>query len=673
MVEFLEFSNNILTIATVIISVSMLLYNITRNVRDRVTRASSILLGCVSLSYVADIFIALQPHTSALESWFRIQWIAVAYTPAAIFHLSDALLATTGLVSRGRRSKATRWLYIVGTLMALAAIGNNALIRDLTPNPVWHMQAGWLFWVYMAYFIVACSVGLINVIRAWQRCLTTYTRRRMGYLLAVFLAPAWGIFPYSMPFSLLPSGLKSVSETLLWLVFNAANLAVLAMLAFMAYPLSFFGSHKPDRVIKAELLEFLLRGPLTGVVIVAVVESFPHVTSILGVQGEKFTSLAAVTAVLCLQWGITLAMPKLESRLIYTHDQQQARFYQEISRRLMTRSDMAQLQEAILAAVCDQLRVPTAFIVSLGNNGTFIEQHIGHLSPEEEQQLLADFSNGAVLPDNVKQYGRIFTWRSFWLIPLRYPETLDLQAPMIGLMGIWGRTPEPKLSFDERRILDALTYRAAGILGDMRLQNQILMTIEGLITEPHSGKMELATVSPYGQVSIVESDDKSPLDGLKTVTEDRAEFIEMVKEALRDYWGGPKLMESELLNLSVVDEMAAKHDGNRTNALRMVLVNAIERLRPEGQQNFTRTEWILYNILEMRFLQGRKVRDVALRLAMSQADFYRKQRTAIEEVARILVELEQQHQLDNSPDIVDSPNHENGDYSTLKLPPSPME
>src|SRR5690606_11914209 len=126
---------------------------------------------------------------------------------------------------------------------------------------------------------------------------------------------------------------------LLWLVFNAANLAVLAMLAFMAYPLSFFGSHKPDRVIKAELLEFLLRGPLTGVVIVAVVESFPHVTSILGVQGEKFTSLAAVTAVLCLQWGITLAMPKLESRLIYTHDQQQACFYQEISRRLMTRSD----------------------------------------------------------------------------------------------------------------------------------------------------------------------------------------------------------------------------------------------------------------------------------------------------------------------------------------------
>ncbi|KAB2863484.1 MAG: hypothetical protein F9K46_05765, partial [Anaerolineae bacterium] len=62
---------------------------------------------------------------------------------------------------------------------------------------------------------------------------------------------------------------------------------------------------------------------------------------------------------------------------------------------------------------------------------------------------------------------------------------------------------------------------------------------------------------------------------------------------------------------------------------------------PEGQQNLTKAEWILYNILEMRFIQGRRVRDVALRLAMSNADFYRKQRVAIEEVARIIAETEQ--------------------------------
>ena len=71
-----------------------------------------------------------------------------------------------------------------------------------------------------------------------------------------------------------------------------------------------------------------------------------------------------------------------------------------------------------------------------------------------------------------------------------------------------------------------------------------------------------------------------------------------------------------------------------------MLAQAIENLKPEGERSMTTTEWILYNILEMRFLQGRKVRDVALRLAMSESDLYRKQRFAIEEVARQIGEME---------------------------------
>jgi hypothetical protein len=54
----------------------------------------------------------------------------------------------------------------------------------------------------------------------------------------------------------------------------------------------------------------------------------------------------------------------------------------------------------------------------------------------------------------------------------------------------------------------------------------------------------------------------------------------------------------------------------------------------------TTTEWILYNILEMKFIQGRRVRDVARRLAMSESDLYRKQRVAIENVARTVAGME---------------------------------
>ena len=44
----------------------------------------------------------------------------------------------------------------------------------------------------------------------------------------------------------------------------------------------------------------------------------------------------------------------------------------------------------------------------------------------------------------------------------------------------------------------------------------------------------------------------------------------------------------------------------------------------------------------MKFMEGRKVREVALRLAMSEADLYRKQRVAIEAVANAIIEMETQ-------------------------------
>jgi hypothetical protein len=70
----------------------------------------------------------------------------------------------------------------------------------------------------------------------------------------------------------------------------------------------------------------------------------------------------------------------------------------------------------------------------------------------------------------------------------------------------------------------------------------------------------------------------------------------------------------------------------------------VDSVRPEGERRFT-GEWILYNILEMKFIEGRKVRDVAARLAMSEADLYRKQRVAIEEVARAISGMEQETQM----------------------------
>ena len=118
------------------------------------------------------------------------------------------------------------------------------------------------------------------------------------------------------------------------------------------------------------------------------------------------------------------------------------------------------------------------------------------------------------------------------------------------------------------------------------------------------------------------------------------DFNAMVRDALTHYWGGPKLTKSPLLDLQLVQQSQNQHGNNPTNALRAILADAIELQKPEGERNLSTTEWILYNILELKFVQGRRVRDVARRLAMSESDLYRKQRVAIENVAETVATME---------------------------------
>jgi DNA-directed RNA polymerase specialized sigma subunit len=54
----------------------------------------------------------------------------------------------------------------------------------------------------------------------------------------------------------------------------------------------------------------------------------------------------------------------------------------------------------------------------------------------------------------------------------------------------------------------------------------------------------------------------------------------------------------------------------------------------------TASEWVVYNILDSRFIQGRPIRELADRMAISESDFYRKQRAAIEQLAQALVKME---------------------------------
>src|SRR5262249_9695364 len=154
--------------------------------------------------------------------------------------------------------------------------------------------------------------------RARQRCLTRATHRRMTYLLAVFATPVIGIFPYTLLFNQI-SG-EQVPSVWLSVLISLGNIGIILMLMFMAYPLSYFGPHKPDRLIRADLLRFMLRGPVTGIVVLMVILFVPA-TRVLGLPGVEFMPFAAVATVLTLQWSFDFVIPFLERLLVYTPNQ----------------------------------------------------------------------------------------------------------------------------------------------------------------------------------------------------------------------------------------------------------------------------------------------------------------------------------------------------------------
>jgi hypothetical protein len=633
----LSLVNETLAAAIVIVSASMLLYNLSRNLQSGVARTSSLMLGCITVIYVCDVLIALDPSMITYRAILRTQWIGIAFVPVAMVHLSDSLLATTGQPSRGRRRRVIRIFYVLSAVFLLLAAFTNLLIFPVPISPefftgaFYSVNAGALFPVYVIYFIIATAFAWVNVGRAARRCLTRSTRRRMRYLQLALLTPALGSFPFAV---VLGAGQE---YSLVGLVMvNVANLVVILLLVFLAYPLSFFGSRVPDRVVKTELLRFFLRGPMTGLLALVTIVYVTPATRILGITGASFAPFAVVAVVLLWQWFVAIALPYLEKWLVFAADERdQFARLQTLSDRLLTREDYVQLLEATLAAICDYLRVPTAFVVSLLEPEPEIIAAVGPVRPNEGKLR----EEAALLREQLAfaEEAQLVVWNGFWAAPLNRRDSTGNQVP-IGILAIQARGAAVDLTPDEQVELARFLRRADQTFEDLSVQTDILSALEGLlpqITLSAETRGEIEYRTPSVSLTVPAGQPNLPPD-----LSDAEQFKEQVRAALRHYWGGPGLTNSRLLDLDIVRHGASSADESPTQTLRNLLLKAIDAQKPATERKMLSPEWTLYNILELRFIKGEKVKDVGLKLAMSEADLYRKQRVAIDAVADTLMEME---------------------------------
>jgi len=657
LMEFLKTFSQILTAGNAITAFSLLLYALAFNLKDRVARSFSVIMACVVLVLTAEAIGSTAAVPVIVDFWLHIQWVGIVFLPAAYLQFSDAVLETTGRPSRGRRRWAVRLAYFGGLVFLLGLPFSYLVGPVIYDLPAPHLQPTLFTDIFMGAYLVALLASWTNFVRAYIRTTTATSRRRMAYLLLGSIAPALGAFPF-LPYS---SNFSARHLLTFWSFSTLVNLTVGLMLVVMAYGVAFFGVSWPDRVVKIRLFKWIMRGPFTASLTLAAVTMVRRAGEMFGSTYTALVPIVMVGVILTSEYLITLIAPAAQRWLSAPGDKAELDMIRNLENQLLTENDLRQFLEMILAAVCDRRQALGAYVVALNGEGleilvstgeTRFKNRLADGKPEEaeaaERSAAEERDDPVEIPVPAELLEHVaanesspgyFRWGEDELYPLMNgtPDKPDL----LGLVGVHAAADleDPAYSGPARQELDhehqqamlLLLDRAAMALRDWRVQQRVFRSLEEL-TVSVDLIQRLRAAGQYDRSGVLTAEDSLAQE---------ADLSNWVKDALTHYWGGPKLTRNPLMSLKIVQNAVSQHDGNNANALRSILREAIERVRPEGERRFT-GEWILYNILEMKFLEGKKVREVALRLAMSEADLYRKQRIAIETVAKVIVEMEVQ-------------------------------
>jgi len=629
LINVLAVINLFLSSANVIVAFSLLVYVVAHNPRHPVSLSFCVLMTFITLVYVGDIThisIEVSPATSL---WMAVEWAGLVMIPPAYLHFSHTLLRTTGIATPVRR----RWritAYLISLLFFLVGVTTETISTGIVVVP-WgtHFRPGVLYPAFLVYFIGLVSWSTANLWRARQRSLTPTGRRRMSYLFGAFIPATMGAIPYLV----VAYFLNDLPNTALVLFPIIGNAGIAIMAVVMAYSVAFHSVLMPDRWVKQNLIQYLLRGPFLAICVILLILLVPRFGRILGIQTDKFLVFAMIFVIIILQVLIERLKPALDL-LVYQKDRDEIGWLQEIDQRLITTTDLEQLLENTLAAICETLRVRTAFIVAADGEGqefrlrAWLGNRAGietFLASHAVPALMALTAQRPVDEDTPEE----FNLNGFLLLPL-YSRVREVA---LGVLGVetGGRNVADRE--ESRRLVQTLITNLEIALEDMRLQRQVFAALQQIGPEIEMVQ-QWGSQLRYASPLVLEQMEINPI-----FTPD---FQRMVKDALTHYWGGPKLTNSPLLRLEIVKSALGKEYRTPAQALRAMIQQAVESLRPAGEHDPSANAWILYNILKMKFIQGKRVKETASELAMSESDFYRKERAAVEEVARILAMMEQE-------------------------------
>ncbi|BBB48188.1 hypothetical protein [Pelolinea submarina] len=613
--------SDILTAGVAIISFSLFIYAVTFKLHDKVTLSFTFLMLCIVVIFGADSFITVTQDAGSLRFLLKIHWLGIVLLPTAYFRFSDGLLSMTGKPSRGRRSLIGNLCIVISLAFAALLFTNllvGVVIMDRPPAP--YLERTIFNDLFSAFFFITMFLSWYNYIRAYRRTVTSTSRRRMLYLIISAVGPALGSFPYL----LYGSGFAAQMPLVFWLLSIISNATVFITLITMTYAVSFFGFPWTDRVIKSRLFRWVMRGPTTASITLGVTTIINRLGKLWQVDVSALIVLAMVAVIVIFEYSITLFANIWERFLFSKNDREELEQIRSLEDKLLTSNDVRQFTDLILATICDLLQVQGAHLFVINGNGNGMDVLAGKMSQNysdrrgEFLSLAAGFEDreNVIVPGN----------DGCSILPLFFAPN-DGSPELMGVILVED-FDNSRMDPEKQTSAGKLTSRLALALHDRKVQENLFVSLE-MLTPQVSIIQDLLATSRFNQEKIY---DESPIT-------DTQEVDKWVKDALDHLWGGPKLSQNMLLRLRLVEEKTVMEKESPVNALREVLRSAIDQLKPEGERQYT-NEWILYNLLDLKYLSGWKVKDIARKLSLSEADLYRKQRIAISAVSNLIINME---------------------------------
>ena len=611
----------ILAAGVAITAVALMMYATSFNIHDRLVQTYILLLACVVLIYVGEAMASVSNTPTYVEFLLQMKWVGLVMLPAVYLHFSDALLTLTGRPSRGRRRTVVLVIYILSVVMAVLipfGITVGGLAPEQAPGP--YLERNTITFYFGIFYILVMLMVSYNMLRVVRRSATRTSQRRLFYLMAGAAAPALTSILF-----LFHGNLTLASHPdFFWLVSIVASVITGFFLIVMAYVVSYFGLNWTERAVKSRLLRWMLRGPFVAAIVLGMTTIVRRFGESQGVPNFFLVPVVMVAGFLVLEYAITLASPYLEKAFFWGEDRADLEVIQSLQDRMLTGKDLDKFLEMVSASICDRLQVKAGFIAVL--EGGKIDRVIQTGDKKTLTSLNLDDSILQEIDNQANEEAEFQSLGDLYVARLEYANGSGNKI-LLGLCGFLKYDPD-LLEEEDLKAVRLLIDRATIALKDRAYQQQVLRSITSLQLEVDYIQ-DLRASASYNQQRIYNSENRSiPV-----------EMTEWVKDALTHYWGGPKLTNNPLMNLKVVETASEANEGNRVNALRSIIKEAIEKIRPEGERKFT-SDWLLYNILDLKFLQGKKVREVARKLSVSEADLYRKQKVALESVAQVIADME---------------------------------